>query len=190
MDSGQRGGPVAKARSTSCLAPVVAARPSAISITWITTMSAHIGSCVYLASVPSRRTAGQVEFQWVWRAYEDGAVDDVDCTVDDADLSYLKWMDERSTDRGLAGCADLGTLSKGERTQDPLESGQACWGVRPSQRPRRHHPREDRRPDSRVTQPERPSGTADPVIHFARRPRRAPAGSIGWLRFLPYAERK
>ncbi len=52
-------------------------------------------------------------FQWVWGAYEDGAEDDIDCTVDDADLSYLTWMDERSkTDRALAGRHDLGTLSK------------------------------------------------------------------------------
>jgi hypothetical protein len=53
------------------------------------------------------------EFEWVWGTYEDGAEDDIDCTVDDTELSYLAWMDERSkTDRALAGCADLGALSK------------------------------------------------------------------------------
>jgi hypothetical protein len=53
------------------------------------------------------------EFQWVCGAYEDGAEDDIDCTVDDADLSYVTWMNERSkTDRALADCVDLGTLSK------------------------------------------------------------------------------
>lgn len=52
------------------------------------------------------------EFQWVWGSYEDGAEDDIDCTEDDAELSYLRWMEERTkTDRALAGCPDLGTLS-------------------------------------------------------------------------------
>lgn len=33
--------------------------------------------------------------------------------MDDAELSYLTWMDERfKTDRALAGCADLGSPSK------------------------------------------------------------------------------
>lgn len=53
------------------------------------------------------------DYRWVWGAYEDGAEADIDCTVDDADVLYLTWRDERSkTDRALAGCADLGTLSK------------------------------------------------------------------------------
>lgn len=53
------------------------------------------------------------EFQWVWGAYDDGAEDDIDCTVGDVELSYLKWMEERSkTDGALASCTDLGTLSK------------------------------------------------------------------------------
>lgn len=53
------------------------------------------------------------EFQWVWGAYEDGAEDDIDCSAEDADFSYVTWMEERAkTDRALAGCADLGSMSK------------------------------------------------------------------------------
>ena len=57
--------------------------------------------------------AADPEFQWVWGTYEDGAEEDIDCTVGDVDTSYATWMDERSkTDAALAGCSDLGTLSK------------------------------------------------------------------------------
>jgi hypothetical protein len=52
------------------------------------------------------------EFQWVWGTYEDGAEDDIDCTVGDVDFSYSTWRDEISkTDRALAGCSDFGILS-------------------------------------------------------------------------------
>ena len=56
------------------------------------------------------------DFRWIWGAYEDGAEDDIDCTVDDAELSYSTWMDERSkTDVALADWPDLSTLSKVNR---------------------------------------------------------------------------
>ncbi|MGD8199196.1 DUF664 domain-containing protein [Ornithinimicrobium sp. W1679] len=52
------------------------------------------------------------QFRWVWGTYEDGAEDDIDCTVEDVDLSFLTWTGERSqTDRALTGATDLGTVS-------------------------------------------------------------------------------
>jgi hypothetical protein len=93
------------------------------------------------------------EFRWVWGDYEDGAEDDFDCTVDDADLSYLKCMDERfKTDGTLAGCVDLVrpfTLLKVPSIRWNL--GQTRWGVRPPQWSCRHHPRTDRGPNRRMT---------------------------------------
>lgn len=53
------------------------------------------------------------EFQWVWGDYEDGAEDDIDCTVDDVAISFSTWMGERSkTDAALVAVADLGATSK------------------------------------------------------------------------------
>jgi hypothetical protein len=56
------------------------------------------------------------DFQWVWGAYENDAEDDIDCTAGDVEVSFSTWADERSkTDLVLAGCSDLGTLSKVNR---------------------------------------------------------------------------
>jgi hypothetical protein len=53
------------------------------------------------------------EFRWVWGDYEDGAEDDIDCTVDDVDISFSTWMDERSrTDAALGAVSDIGAISK------------------------------------------------------------------------------
>jgi hypothetical protein len=47
---------------------------------------------------------------WVWGTYEDGAEEDIDCTVSDVEVSFSTWLSERSrTDAALAACSDLGT---------------------------------------------------------------------------------
>jgi hypothetical protein len=51
-------------------------------------------------------------FEWVWGSYEDGAEDDIDCTVGDVDRSFSTWMDERSkTDMALSRYSDFGSSS-------------------------------------------------------------------------------
>jgi hypothetical protein len=53
------------------------------------------------------------EFQWVWGDYKDGAEDDIDCMVDDVDISLSTWMDERRrTDVALGALPGIGAISK------------------------------------------------------------------------------
>jgi Protein of unknown function (DUF664) len=53
------------------------------------------------------------EFHWVWGTYENDAEDDIDCTVDDVEASFARWVEERShTDAALLEWPDLSALSR------------------------------------------------------------------------------
>jgi hypothetical protein len=53
------------------------------------------------------------EFNWVWGTYENDAEDDIDCTADDVEVSFERWVEERSkTDAALLQWPDLAAQSR------------------------------------------------------------------------------
>jgi Protein of unknown function (DUF664) len=55
-------------------------------------------------------------FHWVWGTYENDAEDDIECTIEDVEVSFARWVEERSqTDAALLECpgfSDLSTTNK------------------------------------------------------------------------------